>query len=379
MNKYDPSFFRSVKGMNWRKTIHVSICALFALYLAGCATGPTDEGESYTFYPPLPNPPRIQYLATFSNEVDVKGGVGGFGKFILGGEENIPGVEKPYGTALFDGKIHVVDTRGGGYAVFDLKAKEFRFVKGSGGGFLQKPINIEIDSDGTKYVTDTVRKQVIVFDRDDKYLRAYGVKGQFKPSDVAVAGDRLYVANLLNSNIHVLDKRTGEPLFQFPPEDATGPEHIAHPTNLTAHGGYIYVADSTGSQVIKFTTSGEYVTTIGSMGTNLGEFARPKGIAVDKTGNLYVVDAAFENVQIFTEEGKLLLFFGEPGPERKNINLPTTVVVDYDNVEYFRQYAAPKFNIEYVILVASQFGLSKVNAFGFGKMEDMDYSSSAPN
>ncbi|MCU7905649.1 MAG: 6-bladed beta-propeller [Candidatus Thiodiazotropha sp. (ex Epidulcina cf. delphinae)] len=380
MSKYHPGFFQSIEGMSRRRAIHVSIGAFFALYLVGCATGPTDEREGHLFYPPLPNPPRIQYLATFSNEIDVKGELGGLGKFVLGGEENMSSVDKPYGTALFDGKIHVVDARGAGYAIFDLKAKEFRFIKGSGGGYLQKPINMDIDSEGNKYVTDTIRQQVVVFDRNDEYIRAFGVKGQFKPSDVAVDDDRLYVANLLNSDIHVLDKQTGEALFQFPPKgDAAGPEHLAHPTNLALRDGYLYVADSTASKVVKFTTSGEYVATIGRMGTNVGEFARPKGVAVDKAGNIYVVDAAFENVQIFTEEGKLLLYFGGPGPARENINLPTTVVVDYDNVEYFQQYAAPDFKIEYVILVASQFGLSKVNAFGFGKIEGMDYSSAVPN
>ncbi|MCU7925114.1 MAG: 6-bladed beta-propeller [Candidatus Thiodiazotropha sp. (ex Dulcina madagascariensis)] len=359
----------------WRKTIPILMGTAIALYLAGCATGPADEEKGYLFYPSLPNPPYIQYLATFSNENDVKGGVGSFGKFILGGEANIPGVEKPYGTALYDGKIYVVDARGGGYAIFDLKAQDFRFVRGSGGGVMKKPINIVIDSDGSKYITDTLRQQVLVYDREDNYLQAFGEEGELKPSGVAVAGDRLFVSNLLKQNIHVLDKRSGELLFKFPPEGAKDPEHIGHPTNLTVSDGHIFVTDTTGAKVVKFTTSGEYVTTIGRMGTNIGEFARPKGLAVDRAGNLYVADAAFENVQIFTEEGKLLLFFGGPGYERENINLPTAVAVDYDNVEYFRQYAAPDFNLEYVILVASQFGVSKVNVYGFGKMANMDYST----
>ena len=44
-------------------------------------------------------------------------------------------------------------------------------------GFLAKPINITIDTDGSKYVTDTGRNQVLRFDRQDKFVRAYGVKG----------------------------------------------------------------------------------------------------------------------------------------------------------------------------------------------------------
>jgi outer membrane protein assembly factor BamB len=353
--------------------IHFAITLLFLLHLVGCATGPSEE-EGYLFYPALPNPPRIQHLTTFANENDLKGG-GGFTKFILGGAEYDTSVSKPYGLAVYDHKIYVVDSDNAGYAIFDLKKKEFKFVRGSAGGSLDKPINIEIDKDGTKYITDTKRQQVIVFDRDDNYVRAYGIQDQFKPADVALDEEHLYVADLLASNIHVLDKKTGETLFTFPPEDRYSPAHLAHPTNMALHDDSIYVADSTQAHINKYTTSGEYVSTIGQMGTRLGQFARPKGVTVDKAGNIYVVDAAFDNVQIFSQDGRLLLFFGESGYNRRNINLPTTVVLDYDNNDYFQQFAAPGFKLEYVILVASQFGTGKVNVYGFGKMEGMDYST----
>ena len=83
-----------------------------------------------------------------------------------------------------------------------------------------------------------------------------------------------------------------------------------------------------------------------------------------------MVDAAFENVQILDFDGAPLTVFGGPGDGPGNINLPTVVKIDYDNVEYFQKYAAPGFEIEYIVLVASQFGPYKVSAFGFGAMAD---------
>ena len=44
-----------------------------------------------------------------------------------------------------------------------------------------------------------------------------------------------------------------------------------------------------------------------------GQFARPKGISTDKEGNIYVIDTAFGNVQIFDAKGQLLMFLGERG------------------------------------------------------------------
>jgi DNA-binding beta-propeller fold protein YncE len=366
------------KKLNSKRLCVLALLAMFTHLFTGCATSPKDDESGYIFYPPLPNPPRIQYLHTFSNENDVGGGVGGFGKFVLGSEEDMSPITKPYGTAIHDGKIYVVDARGAGYAIFDLKQEAFKFVVGSGGGFLNKPINMFIDQVGNKYITDTGRNQVIMYDVDDEYVRAYGREGQFKPSDVVVVNERLYVSDLKSHMIHILDKNTGKTISTFS-SSGSGEDQLFHPTNIDVKDGFLYVADTSNGRIQKFTLAGEYVASIGKMGVNIGEFARPKGIAVDNDNRLYVVDAAFENVQVFNEDGKLLLFFGAPGKDRDSINLPTTVTINYDNNQYFKRYADPNFELEYVILVASQFGTNKVNVYGFGKMEGMDYTSSEMN
>ena len=47
--------------------------------------------------------------------------------------------------------------------------------------------------------------------------------------------------------------------------------------------------------------------------------------------------------------------------------------IDYDHVDFFRHYAADGFELEYLVLVSNQFGPHKINVYGFGKMENMDY------
>ena len=353
------------------------ILALIVFALAGCASAPQTAVRAPVFYPPLPNPPRIQYLATFSGPNDVSGEHSAFFDFILGKDTSeTSAIKKPYGTAIHAGKLYVVDARGPSYAIFDLENKRFKLVAGSGAGKLQKPINITIDQDGTKYVTDTGREQVLVFDRDDEFVRAYGATDQFKPGGVAIAGDRLYITDLKHNEIEVLDKRTGETLFKIGKAGSKEGEFV-FPTNLAiGPDRHLYVVDTGNFRIEKFTLDGRYVGSIGGIGTGFGQFARPKGIALDREGRIYAVDAAFENIQILSPNGKLLLFFGAPGDAPENVNLPTQVVVDYDNVRYFQSYADPKFKIDYVVLVASQFGDNKVNVYGFGTLEGMDYNSS---
>ena len=344
--------------------------------LAGCNTTPLTEkaqARPPVFYPPLPNPPRIQYLNTYSSLADLRQPVSGFLDFILGEDKDNAGVSKPYGAAIYDGKIYVIDTRGPGYAVFDLVGRKYKLVSGSGGGQMQKPINIAIDKNGTKFVTDTGRLQVLAFDANDSFLRAYGKTGEFKPAGIVVDDDNLYVTDLQKQQVIIINKLTGNVQTRFGKAGSKAGE-LFFPTNITiGPNKNLYIADTGNYRIEEYSTKGEYLNSYGSVGVSLGKFARPKGVALDHDNRMYVVDAAFENVQLLDKDGNLLLFFGSPCDAPENINLPTTVFIDYDNVSLFQSHAAPGFKIEYLILVASQFGPSKVNIFGFGKMEGMEY------
>jgi hypothetical protein len=102
------------------------------------------------------------------------------------------------------------------------------------------------------------------------------------------------------------------------------------------------------------------------LGDNIDEFIRPKGIAIDNEDRIWVVDAGPEVAKIYNQQAQLLLFFGLPGNERGMMNLPTKIVLDYDNVEFFEQYAVDGANIEFLVLVTNQYGPNKVSVYGFG-------------
>lgn len=355
-------------------------CMAAIAMLAGCvATAPRQEPAGSAaaagpiFYPPLPNPPRVQYLTTIASERDLAVEKDSFADFIVGEEKEVQRLAQPYGVALHQGKLFVADTGAGGIAVFDLVRKRYSFFAGNGGGRLKRPINIRIDADGTRYVTDTGRDQILVYDRDDRFLRAFGSQGQFRPVDVAIGGNRLYVTDIAHHEIQVLDKGTGKLLHKFG-KPGSGPGELFHPTNIAlGQDGDLYVVETSNYRVQRFTTDGKPVRMYGEVGSTPGSFARPKGIALDRAGRMLVGDTAFQNVQVFDNSGKLLMFFGQSEDGTTGINLPAGVTVDYDNIASFRRFADPKFRIEYLILVASQFGPNKIDIFGFGRMDGIDY------
>lgn len=347
----------------------------FAL-LAGCAA-PSPKApveKEAVFYPLPPDPPRIQYLATFAGARDLGAPRSGLADFIAGEDKGGEELLRPYGASMYQGKIYVADNRLSGLAVFDLVAKQFSVISGSGSGRMQRPINVTIDADGTKYVTDTGRNQVLVYDRNDRFFSAFGEKGEFKPVDTAILGDRLYMVDIEHHEVWVLNKHNGKVLFKFG-KPGSGEGELYHPTNLAISPDKdIYVVETSNFRVSRFTADGKFILSFGKAGQGPGQFARPKGIAIDRAGRIYVGDAAFQNVQIFNKNGRVLMAFGQPSEGAPGaLNLPAGIAIDYDNVGLFRRYADPKFALEYVILVVSQFGPNKVDVFGFGKMSGMEY------
>jgi sugar lactone lactonase YvrE len=345
-------------------------CVALALLVAGCAA-PVRKREAAVFFPPAPELPRIQYLTFFNGLKDVEK-QSGFDRFVVGEKQDVK-LDKPYGVAIHDGKIYVCDTNST-VVVFDLKGKTFSNLKGAAGpGKLVQPINISIDADGTKYVADPVRGQVVAYGPDDEYVKAYGAPGNWRPVDAVPFEDRLYVADVEHGMVKVFDKGSGEQLKTI---GATGEpsERLDRPTNLAFDGeGYLYVTDAGRFQVVKYDRDGHFRATIGRVGDNIGHFARPKGIAVDREGRLYAVDASFNNVQVFNKDGRLLMFFGESEDKPGNFVLPAKVAIDYDNLQYFKDDLDPGFQADYLLLVTSQFGSRFVNVLAFGREKGKQY------
>ncbi len=335
-----------------------------ALLLSACAgpSGPT--GPDYVLFPSPPQQPRIQFLAVYSSDLDVLPPLSSFRRLIVGDRQG-RALLKPYGVAIHDGQILICDTKAAIVSVFDLKNQTVEILGGGPNGQLNKPINIAVDEDGTRYVADVLLGRVMIYDANNRYLRAIGDPEAWSPTDVAIAGKRLYVTDRMNGQVVLVEKETGEELRRFSPRSAEEGA-LFFPTNLALGiDGSVYVTETGHAQVLKLDDRGELLQTFGALGDYVGQFVRPKGVAVDREGRVYVVDAASEVVQIFNADGELLLFFGGAGDRPGNIYLPAKVVIDYDNVDLFADRVAPGYKVEYLVIVTSQFGPNKVSVFGY--------------
>jgi len=361
-----------MSNLTRRTSVLILPFVVLAALAGGCATAPKAE-ISKIFYPPAPEPPRLQYLTSLTGEKDIARRKSAFFEFVTGTGESKKRLDKPYGVALWNGKLYVCDTNRG-VVVFDLEHRSYGELLGAHGtGQLTQPVNIRIAPDGMKYVSDPVRGQVVVFDKNDFYVTAFGMPGTWKPVDAVPYENELYVADMKNYEIVVLNRQDGSPVRRFGMSDDPA-QRVARPTNLAFDDkGHLYVSDAGLFRIQKFDRDGHYLGSVGEIGREGGTFSRPKGVAVDRQDRLYVVDTAFANVQMFDKDGNLLFYFGEGGKRPGTLDLPCQVIVDYDNIRFFQQYADPKFDIDHLVVVVSQFGDRMINVFAMGKERGRRY------
>lgn len=366
-----PLFFLilAMKGPNIMKR---SICCFIAIVLLSACAAPKQKSPedelSVIFYPAPPERPKLQYLYSITTEGDFGEGQSALDRFLLGDKAAEKTIEKPYDVASTDGKIYIMDRVFKKILILDLAKKKMSYINDTGMGELNEPSGIWVTPDELKYVADMKRRQVLVYGKDNAYLRHYGDKTIFdKPVDVAVFGDRVYVCDMAKNRVFSLDRTTGDVRGVIGTTGA-GDGELYKPTHVVVDAaGNVLINDAFNFRVQKFDPDGNFIRSYGSLGDSLGSFARPKGLAIDREGHLYVVDAAFENIQIFNgQTGQLLLFFGGPGNKPGSLYLPSAVNIDYHNVPYFKNFIAKNFRVKYLLYVSNMFGSRKLNVYGFG-------------
>jgi DNA-binding beta-propeller fold protein YncE len=330
--------------------IFVAVIALVGCTMSGPSREQGKKVPDNLTFPPPPDEPRFYFERSIHSSSDVKPDTDtdALRRALTGERVFGIGLTKPYSIAVNHGRVFVGDTVHHDVKVFEFPERKFIQIGEDedehGNGKLELPLGIDVDKQGDLYVFDGKLKQIVVYNRDGKFLRYIGTPDEFvKPAGIAVnrEGTRIYAVDIggSSSNQHkvlVFDAKSGAHLFDFG-KRGTGDGEFNLPRDAAvAPDGSVYVVDGGNFRVQKFTADGKFISTFGSIGRQLGQFSRPKEAAVDKDGNVYVVDAAFGNFQIFNDKGQLLLPIGSrsntDGPAK--FSLPSSIAVDDDGRVY---------------------------------------------
>ena len=102
--------------------------------------------------------------------------------------------------------------------------------------------------------------------------------------------------------------------------------------------GHVYVTDFNNDRIQKFDSNGAFITKWGSSGSSSGsadgQFRDAYALDVDSFGNVYVIDASRNDVQVFDPDGHFLRKWGSAGSAAGQFNLPQGLAVDSANNVY---------------------------------------------
>lgn len=318
----------------------------------GMADAP--EGQRL-LWPQAPEVPRYLYAGQLLGESNFRktqtngGGVGGFLRWLAGivaGEQTPLVLQRPQSGAVDEaGRIFVTDASRQAVYVFEQNAGELQvWDKAEGLAGFVSPVAVSPGPAGQVLVSDAELGIVARLDAKGHPQRSLGRGLLKRPTGIAYDAKRglIYVADTRAHDIKVFD---GEGrLLRTLGRHGDGDGEFNAPTFLTFAHDELYVTDALNNRVQIFSgDSGKLRLKFGARGLYVGNLVRPKGVAVDSEGNIYVVESYYDRLLVFDKHGNFLMPLGNTGgsaQETGRFYLPAGVWVDSRN----RVFVADMFN-----------------------------------
>ncbi len=318
------------------------------LLASACATGPITGTP--VRWPAEPDPPRVRFSRALISEADVESGMAAFRRALTG--RHPLGFKQPSGLAVGDGgnEVYVADQSLGQVLRWNFEARTLEVFAPDFA--LASPFGLAIDGRGDVYVSQPPRRSIQVFDHAGKLLREFGSDAE-RPTGIAVDRARglLYVCDgsFPTSQRHrVLVYSLGGQLLRTIGTRGTEAGQFNFPGAVAVDGqGNVYVVDTLNARVQVFDPAGRLLRIFGERGEGPGMFARPKAIAVDRRGIVYVVDGENGVVDLFDQENRFLMAFGGKAGLLEYFQMPASIALDpaHDLVYVGDEGPAPRVNV----------------------------------
>lgn len=169
------------------------------------------------------------------------------------------------------------------------------------------PTDVAVDATGRVWVADGAHDRVLIFAADGTFVQALKkVAGMAlsRPMAIATTPDGgVWIADAGNRRIaHTHSRATDEQSFpivgkEFGAVDLT--DVAVNPVGTRA-----WVVDNDGNRLIELDVKSGRWTAKGAKGTGWGQYNRPRSVAVDAEGRLYVGDVLNGRVQRIDERGR---------------------------------------------------------------------------
>ena len=175
-----------------------------------------------------------------------------------------------------------------------IEEKNCQLVTHYGGKKFNCPFGVAIGPNDEIVIVDSDNKEVIIFDKDLKLIRTFG--------------------------------------------QGSGDSKLNYPVGVAVGHNVIAVSEFDDHVVKKFSLQGDYLSKIGSRGSEDGQFINPQGLCFNSKGLLYVVDRSNCRVQVF-RENVFLFKFGSKGHNSGEFQESRYIAVDSSDQVYVTDYS----------------------------------------
>lgn len=200
---------------------------------------------------------------------------------------------------LYDGEIDINQAMSASVGLVTGMHRQFSYVRPYRVATSRDLIGIVDDDRGTAYLIDRFRNSVSSFysGKGEESREIRGVK------DITIDDmKRVYLLDSLKGRV-VVFKDNGGYIREFGSSMMwTKPDRMA----IDTFRHRIYVADSFQGRVYVFSTSGVFLYVFGEQGSARGRFAGLSDMDIDMEGNLYILEATNQRIQVFDPQGVLI-------------------------------------------------------------------------
>ncbi|MCI0745763.1 MAG: hypothetical protein L0Y58_10200 [Verrucomicrobia subdivision 3 bacterium] len=224
--------------------------------------------------------------------------------------------------------------------------------RGTGVGEFNKPRSLAVDRDDNLYVVDMTGR-VQKFSWDGRYLAVWQMpqtdKGKPKGMCCDSEGNIVVLEpHYSRVNHHAPDGR----LVRQWGTHGTNDGQLAFPRAVAVGGnGVVFVSEyGLRDRVQMFSTEeSRWLGTIGESGDlsphGKVEFDRPEGLAVDSQGRLFVADSCRHRIQIFSADGEWLASYGSAGVANGELSYPYDVRVDNQGFQFVCEFGNSRIQV----------------------------------
>ena len=226
------------------------------------------------------------YIADFGNSrVQVMSQQGEFIKSL--GQDVL---QLPWGISV--NKDHIFVTDRGHHSLIKFCKNTLKLLnntKGSEELQLSRPQGLCIDTNGDVFVADCINHRIVIFSTNLQLKSSFGTEKLRFPRDVKLTPDCVVVLDPSPKCVHLFS-RDGDYLSSCISQGKEQNSLVCNPQFFCLDlSGNILISDRDHHCIKLFTQSGEFIHSTGRKGNKKGEFIYPRGIAISKSGVIFVV------------------------------------------------------------------------------------------